>query len=127
MAKTDISDAFRLIPLHRSQCHVTGLEWNGKYYFDKCLPMGCSSSCKIFARSSSGLEWILKNITSLVKILDDFLSVESSDATCHKNLYICIALREFLDVPIAHDKTAGPSTDLVFLGIKIDSALMVPS
>ena len=130
MAKTDISDAYRLIPLHKSQYHLTGLEWNGKYYFDKCLPMGCSSSCKIFERFSSGLEWILKNkmgITSLVKILDDFLFVESSDATCRKNLYTFIALCEFLGVPIAHDKTAGPSTDLVFLGIKLDSALMVAS
>ena len=92
--------------------------------------MGCSSSCKIFKRSSYGLEWILKNklgITSLVNILNDFLSVESSDATCRKNLCICIALCEFLDVPIAHDKTAGPSTDLVFLGIKLDRALTVPS
>ena len=66
-------------------------------------------------------------ITSLVKILDDFFFVESSDATCRKNLYTFIALCEFLGVPIAHDKTAGPSTNLVFLGIKLDSALMVTS
>ena len=83
--------------------------------------MGCSSACKNFERFSSRLEWILKNklgITALVKILDDFLFVESSETTCHKNLYTFIAPCEFLGVPIAQDKIAGPSTDVVFLGIK---------
>ena len=48
MAKVDIANAFRLIPLHPYQYHLTGVSWNGKYYYDKCLPMGCSSSCSIF-------------------------------------------------------------------------------
>lgn len=32
MAKSDIADAFRLIPLHPSQYHLTGFNWGNKYY-----------------------------------------------------------------------------------------------
>ncbi len=49
LARSDISEAFRLIPLHPSVSHLMGFKWLNKYYFDKCLPMGCSSSCKLFS------------------------------------------------------------------------------
>ena len=32
MAKADISDAFRLLPLHPSQYHLAGFSWNNKFY-----------------------------------------------------------------------------------------------
>jgi hypothetical protein len=35
MAKSDISDAFRLLPLNPSQYHLMGFMWRGKYYHDK--------------------------------------------------------------------------------------------
>ena len=87
MAKSDIKEAFRLIPLHPSQYHLTGFKWRGKYYYDKCLPMGSSSSCKIFEAFSSALQWILSNklhVNSTVKILDDFLFVENDRKLCRK-------------------------------------------
>lgn len=30
--------------------------WEGKYYFDKCLPMGCRTSCKTFEEFSTAIE-----------------------------------------------------------------------
>ena len=48
LVKSDIADTFRLIPLHPSQYHLTGFCWQGQYYYDLCLPQGCSYSCKIF-------------------------------------------------------------------------------
>lgn len=48
MAKTDIEDAFRIIPIHPSDYHLLGFIWEGQFYYDKCLPMGASSSCQIF-------------------------------------------------------------------------------
>jgi len=46
-AKTDISNAFRIIKVKESQYPLFGFMWEGKYYFDRNLQMGCSSSCKI--------------------------------------------------------------------------------
>ena len=40
LAKTDIAEAFRLLPLHPSSYNLTGFKLQGKYFYDKCLPMG---------------------------------------------------------------------------------------
>ena len=48
LAKTDIRSAFRIIPISPKNYHLLGFKWRGKYFFDKCLPMGASSSCAIF-------------------------------------------------------------------------------
>ena len=48
LAKSDIADAFRLIPLSPEDYHLTGFKLNGKYFYDKCLPMGARSACLTF-------------------------------------------------------------------------------
>ena len=58
MAKTDIAEAFRIIPILPARYQVFSLCWRGQYYYDKCLAMGCSSSRQIFDRLSSALQWI---------------------------------------------------------------------
>ena len=58
MSKTDIDSAFRLIPVIPDDYPLLGMKFNHRYYYDKCLPMGCSSSCHIFERFSTALEWI---------------------------------------------------------------------
>lgn len=45
LAKTDIQDAFRIVPIHPEDYHLLGFSWYGKFYYDRCLPMGASSSC----------------------------------------------------------------------------------
>ncbi|CAC5407517.1 unnamed protein product [Mytilus coruscus] len=60
-AKTDISSAFRIINIKESQYKLFGFMWEGKYYYDKNLQMGCSSSCQIFENFSTAIEWIAKN------------------------------------------------------------------
>ena len=127
MAKTDISDAFRIIPLHPSQYHLTGFFWNG-FYYDKCLPMGCSSSCKIFEEFSTALKWILANkfgIKNVVKILDDFLFIEPDKTSCSNSLQKFITLCNDIGVPLAEHKTVGPTNNIVFLGIGLDSNKML--
>lgn len=127
LAKTDIADAFRLIPLHPSQYCLTGFYFNG-YFYDRVLPQGCSSSCKIFERFSSALKWILAEhygIIDVVKVLDDFLFVAPSFSLCQQYLDKFKIISEILGVPIAEHKTEGPTTCLTFLGIELDSSFMV--
>ena len=50
LAKTDIKSAFRIIPIHPEDYPLLGMKWRGNYYFDRCLPIGCRSSCAIFER-----------------------------------------------------------------------------
>ena len=57
-AKTDVKSAFRIIPIHPNDYPLLGMKWEKLYYFDRCLPMGCSSSCAIFEAFSMALEWL---------------------------------------------------------------------
>ena len=128
LAKTDISDAFRLIPLHPSQYHLTGFYFDGAYYYDKCLPQGCASSCKIFETFSTSLKWILNNtfqVTRVVKVLDDFLFIEDNMTICHKSISHFIQLRDELCIPLAPHKTIMPTRNITFLGIQLDTQNMI--
>ena len=127
MAKSDISDAFRIIPVHPSQYHLLGFKLDNNYYHDKMLAMGASPSCRIFEQFSDAIIWILRtkyNINSVVKVLDDFLFIHNQEHTCRQHLNTFISLCEYIGVPIAHHKTEGPSRLITFLGIQLDSSAM---
>ena len=78
MAKTDIEDAFRIIPIHQDDRFLLGFTWDqqGKkqFYMDCCLAMGLNISCQLFTRFSDALQWIMENIFNAVvsHIIDDF-------------------------------------------------------
>ena len=123
LAKTDIESAFRLIPVQPQDYHRLGLSWQNNYYYDRCLPMGCASSCNIFSQFSHALAWAAQNrlhIPHVIYVLDDFLFVNSSFQSCKTNLQHFIAMCADIGVPIAMDKTFYPSQVLSFLGIEID-------
>ena len=61
IAKADIENAFRNIPVHPSAYPLLGMYWNGQYFYDKVLPFGLSTSCKIFESFSTALQWVLIN------------------------------------------------------------------
>ncbi|XP_068675471.1 tripartite motif-containing protein 2-like [Montipora foliosa] len=127
MAKTDIKSAFRIIPIHPDDYHLMGMTWNNSYFFDRCLPMGCSSSCAIFEAFSTALEWLAKHYlcaSGVLHILDDFLFIASSQGKCASDLSNFLGLCDRLGVPIAHEKTEGPSTTLQFAGITLDTINM---
>ncbi len=75
MAKLDIKGAFRIVPLHPCQYHLMGFKCENKYYYDKNLAMGLSSSCQIFETISEAVVFILNTkytVIDVVKIHDDF-------------------------------------------------------
>ena len=127
MAKTDIKSAFRLVPVHPSDHFLLGFKWRGRYYYDKCLPMECSSSCRIFEVLSCALEWIATNklgIPAVIHVLDDFLFIAPTEQMAKTSLGKFLQLCESIGIPIAHEKTEGPSRVMTFLGIELDSEVM---
>ncbi|KAM4016539.1 uncharacterized protein ACNLHF_002833 isoform 1-T1 [Anomaloglossus baeobatrachus] len=129
MAKSDIESAFRLLPVHPDCYHLLGCFVDGFYYYDTCLPMGCSISCSYFELFSSFLEWAVKvesGSQSIIHYLDDFLFVGPQDSThCQLLLDSFCSLMSRFGVPLSKDKTVGPSQVLSFLGIEIDSNSML--
>ncbi len=123
MAKTDIKKAFRLIPISPKQYHLLCIRWEDVYFFDKTLPMGCRSSCKIFQSFSDALKFIAssKGIQWLINYLDDFLFVAATKQKCLEALRKFRAICAFIGVPLAIDKTFLPSQIMIFLGLEYDS------
>ena len=127
LAKTDIKNAFRLIPVSPSDYNLLGICWRDRFYVDRNLAMGLSSSCKIFECFSSGLEWIAHfrlHIPGILHLLDDFLSVSKSLASCANDLQVFLKTCDELGVPMAPEKTVGPSFVLSFAGIELDTQNM---
>ena len=127
LSKVDIQSAFKIIPVHPEDHNLLGFKWEGKFYYDRTLPMGCRSSCAIFETFSTAVEWIAKGIINpggMVHILDDFLIISTSMQTGQQNLERFQNLCEELGIPLAPDKTAGPSTCLTFAGIELDTCEM---
>ena len=105
----------------------------GKYYYDKVLPFGLRSAPCIFNQLSEALEWILINkcnITFACHILDDFLLIEPPaskpplDSLCQTSLANMLSIFKIIGIPIAEDKTQGPSQVLEFMGILLDTIKM---
>ena len=90
LAKSDLESAFRIIPIHPQDYELLGMEIAGKFYYDRCLPMGCAISCQ-FEKLRSALHWIMENqffAGYMVHVLDDFLFMGSSKSThCHNVLH----------------------------------------
>ncbi|XP_053570053.1 uncharacterized protein LOC128660298 isoform X1 [Bombina bombina] len=125
MAKIDIESAFRLLPLNPDSFKLMGCKFEGQFYVDKCLPMGCSISCSFFEKFSTFLHWLAvarQKRDSIVHYLDDFMVVgRAGTDRCECMKKGLIGLFEEMGVPVADKKTEGPCARLAFLGITIDS------
>ena len=127
LAKTDVKNAFRLIPIRPADYDLLGIYWQGHYYYDRCMPMGCSSSCRTFEMFSTALERIAQkklHIPYILHLLDDFLIVSPTVDSCQHQLDTFLLLCSYLGIPMAPEKTVGPSTTLAFAGIELDTVLM---
>lgn len=132
MAKTDIENAFRLLPIHSQDRHLLGFTWHSEggsvqYYMDACLAMGLSISCQVFERFSSALQWILesKYDASMSHIIDDFFFVGPANSDkCRFSLHTFLDICRDIQIPIKQEKTTVPATCITIYGIEVDSLTM---
>jgi hypothetical protein len=128
LAKADIKSAFRLLKVAPSDFDQLGFRFEGKYYFDKCLPMGASISCSIFENFSTALHWFTElqcHNKNILHYLDDFLLGGPAESPlCQITLDTFRDVCKTWGVPLAEDKTVEPVQILTFLGIEFDTLKM---
>ena len=127
LAKIDIAHAYRNVPVHPSDRHLLGMQWDNSIYIDTVLPFGLRSAPKVFSALADTLEWILFNneVSHVLHYLDDFFTAGAANTSeCKHNLDTIIRLCEKLGFPLAAEKIEGPSLQLIFLGILLDSHKM---
>ena len=124
LAKMDIRQAYRNIPVAPEDKHLLGLRWEGQTYIDQVLPFGLRSAPMIFSAIADGLLWIMKKkgTSWAIHYIDDFLIVGAPHSDeCLQNTLIMQSVCEHAGLPMEPSKSVGPDTSLVFLGIEIDS------
>jgi len=121
LAKMDIRQAYRNIPVAPEDRHLLGMAWQGHVCVDRVLPFGlCSAPLLFSAIADAPLYIMLHNEVSwAIHYLDDFLTMGPPDSLecVHHMQAIC---RE-AGLPLEPEKTVGPAMTLIFLGIELDS------
>ena len=128
LSKSDFQSAFRNLGILRKHWKYLVMKAkdpkDSKWYFfvDKCLPFGASISC-VFQAFSDSVAHIMKHRTGkeLVNYLDDFLFIALMAYLCSRQLQAFMELCKDIGFSVSLEKTCWPTTQLVFLGLLIDT------
>ena len=123
--RVDINHAFRNLPIHFKNLRFLGMmlpdkDGNPQYYINASLPFGAASSCLIFERVASALQWDVSNETGckwISHFLDDFPMLEKSYPNLTFFMHEFYRLMEEIGLPIAKAKTLGLTQVLEYLGL----------
>ena len=128
LCKFDIKAAYRHVPVYPDDRYLLRFTWKNSYYLDMALPMGCRSSCVIFNEVGDLFTEIFNHealILFFVHYLDDFAGVAPPEDPANPSVTWdfrrILALCEKLGIPLAKEKTAFPSTSMVFLGFLLNT------
>ena len=124
IAKIDIKAAYRLIPVSPQDRPFLGMKWDDKVYVDGMLPFGLRSAQKIFNAVADAVEWCVanENVPAIYHYLDDFAVIGPPNSEeCENSLQTLKLVCEDLGIPLVSEKQAGPSNNIEFLGIVIDT------
>lgn len=127
LAKIDIKQAYRIIPVHPEDRWLLGMSWEGRVYVDKTLPFGLRSAPLIFTAVADALAWLMKRegVSLVDHYLDDFITLgRPRSDECANNFQRMLETCEDAGTPVEAEKSESPTTKLTFLGIELDSAAL---
>lgn len=134
LIKLDVEAAYKQVPVRREDWPLLGFKWRGKWYYERVLPFGLRSSCRLWEMYATALEHLLdralrveglpRSDRVIVHYVDDFLFVVRLASQARALLAGALELCADLGLPMAADKTEGPTQCLTFLGIELDTVAM---
>ena len=101
---------------------LLGMTWEGKFYFDKCMPMSCAGSCRTFECFSTALEWVAQNklgIKYILHILDDSLVIAHTGSLYEAQLTLFLHFCKDLGVPMAPKKLLAQTQFCLLLELSL--------
>ena len=131
LIKLDVEAAYKQVPVQPGDWHLLGFEFEGKLYYERVLPFGLRSSCRLWELFAAALHFMCEKLDcgvphEVIHYVDDFLFVVSpsgGEPAAQRLLDLALALCKHLGVPMATGpgKVEGPATCLTFLGIELDT------
>ena len=127
MTKEDFKSAFCNVPMRYQDLNLLGIKAQGQFFIEFALPFGASVSCATFKDISTLIHWIVEKRVGLkfIHYLDDFLMVNRYANICSQTMNVLKQVCEEIQMPIAPEKSEGPSTVIEFLGLTLDIDNMV--
>jgi hypothetical protein len=127
LIKLDVEAAYKQVPVRPGDWHLLGFMWEGKYYYERVLPFGLKSSCRLWELYAAALHDFFARrlcVPVVIHYIDDFLFVVELKPQAEQLLTLALGMCRDLGIPMAADKTEGPTTCLTFLGIELDTERM---
>ena len=135
LVKLDVEAAYKQVPVRREDWPLLGFKWLDQWYYERVLPFGLRSSCRLWEMYATALHHLLEKVLSvkgdprraarmIIHYVDDFLIVAPTEELAGALRDAALALCKLLGIPMAADKTEGPVQKLTFLGIELDSKEM---
>ena len=124
LAKMDVKQAYRNVPVNPKDRHLLGMHWKGEVFMDMALPFGLRSAPLLFTALADALLWIMKQrgVTWVDHYIDDFITAgPPGSSECAHNVATMKAVCEETGLPTEPEKDEGPATVLSFLGMELDT------
>ena len=123
LSSIDMKDAYFQIPVHQSSRKLLRFLSEGTVFKFKALCFGLSTAPQVFTRVFAAVsEWAHSHGIRLLRYLDDWLIVTSSEMEAKKNVQDLLSLCHSLGIVINEEKSdLIPSQTANFLGMTIDS------
>ncbi len=124
--KLDLDAAFRQCPMSLGDLPLLGFSIHDLYFINSNMAFGAHSSCQIFERFATVLNWRLRRVSppnTSTHYLDDFGMVHLlhwvAEWLLRKLQEICATI----GFPVQPSKCEGPTQTMEFLGMGTDSLL----
>ena len=123
LASIDLKDAYFQIPVHQSSRKLLRFLSGGTVYQFKALCFGLSTAPQVFTRVFAAVSaWVHSHRIRLLRYLDDWLVLASSESEAKKNVQDLLLLCHFLGIVINEEKSnLVPSQSANCLGMTIDT------
>lgn len=133
MSKLDFSDDFRHVLVHVRDWELLRSMWPVEidgtvvpcYFFDTFLPFGLRSLPALFLKFFDRLKFVMssKGVSPIWNYLDDFWTCgpPSPAPHCQNSLDVILKTCDELGFKTNPEKTVQPNTNLILLGIELDS------
>jgi hypothetical protein len=127
LVKLDVEAAYKQVAVRPEDWHLLGFQWLNEYYYERVLPFGLRSSCRLWDWFAAALHYFFEKhlfIDVVIHYVDDFLFVVKVREQAEEKLRFALTLCRALGIPMAAKKTEGPCTKLTFLGLELDTLEM---
>lgn len=125
MMKTDLASGFLQLPINEKEQAYLGFlhPLNSRFCVIQRLPFGLRSAPFLFQTFTQLLEVATKEILQITTkvYMDDWFLTDPDEYQLRNNFEDFASLLEGLGISLQHTKTEGPATQLVYLGLGIDT------